>query len=146
VLWFHLLCCFVVILCNIFVFNYYNRSGTLQVVSEHFPWQKIVGYFFQGRDVFQHLKATNICRSVHKSMVGEAYMQELQVVLKSTLLATLVTLVGTPLSGSASDNTCIQIDLDILNPSIDKPIGHLTSIVPPRTTLGKILSSTWVVG
>jgi hypothetical protein len=31
----------------IFMFScYYNRSGTLQVVSEHFPWQKIVGYFF----------------------------------------------------------------------------------------------------
>jgi hypothetical protein len=83
---------------------------------------------------------------MHKSMVGEAYMQELQVVLKRTLLATLVTLVGTPSSGSASDNTCIWIDLDILKPSIDKPIGRLTAIVPPRTTLGKILSSTWVIG
>jgi hypothetical protein len=29
------------------------------------------------------------------------------------LLATLVTHVGTHLSGSASDNTCIQIDLDL---------------------------------
>jgi hypothetical protein len=55
-------------------------------------------------------------------MVGEAYTQELQVVLKHTLLATLVTPVGTPSSGSASDNTCIQINLDILKPSIDKPI------------------------
>jgi hypothetical protein len=82
---------------------------------------------------------------MHKSMVGEAYTQELQVVLKLTLLATLVTPVGTPSSGSASDNTCIQIGLDILNPSIDKSIGHLTAIVPPRTTLGKILSSTWVI-
>jgi hypothetical protein len=66
--------------------------------------------------------------------------------LSAHLLATLVTPVGTPSSGSASDNTCIQIDLDLLKPSIDKPIGHLTAIVPPRTTLGKILSSTWVVG
>jgi hypothetical protein len=56
-------------------------------------------------------------------MVGEAYTQELQVVLKCTLLATLVTLVGTPSSGSASDNTCIWIDLDLLNPFVDKPIG-----------------------
>jgi hypothetical protein len=62
------------------------------------------------------------------------------------LLATLVTPVGTPSSGSASDNTCIWIDLDLLKPSVDKPIGRLTAIVPPRTTLGKILSSTWVVG
>jgi hypothetical protein len=48
------------------------------------------------------------------------------------LLATLVTHVGTPLSGSASDNTYIRIDLDLLNPSIDKPICRLTAIVPPR--------------
>jgi hypothetical protein len=66
--------------------------------------------------------------------------------LSAHLLATLVTPVGTPSSGSASDNTCIQIDLDLLKPSIDKPIDRLTAIVPPRTTLRKILSSTWVVG
>jgi hypothetical protein len=66
--------------------------------------------------------------------------------LSAHMLATLVTLVGTPSSGSASDNTCIHIDLDLLKPSIDKLIGHLTVIVPLRTTLRKILSSTWVVG
>jgi len=69
-------------------------------------------------------------------------MQELQVVLKCTLLASLVTPVGTPLSGSASENTCIQIILDLLKPSIDKPITRLIAIVPPRTTLRNILSST----
>jgi hypothetical protein len=66
--------------------------------------------------------------------------------LRAHLLATLVTHVDTPSSGSASDNTCIQIDLDFLKPSLDKPIGHLNFIVPLRTTLRKILSSTWVVG
>jgi hypothetical protein len=55
------------------------------------------------------------------------------------MLATLVTPVGTPSSGSASDNTCIHIDLDFLKPSIEKLIGHLTAIVPLRTELGKIL-------
>ena len=50
-----------------------------------------------------------------------------------------------PLSGSALDNTCIWIDLDLLKPSIDKTTGCLTVIVPPRKTLSKILSSTWVV-
>jgi hypothetical protein len=65
--------------------------------------------------------------------------------LSAHLLATLVTPVGTPSSGSASDNTCIRIDLDILKPSIDKLIDHLTIIVSLRTTLGNILSSTWVV-
>jgi hypothetical protein len=62
--------------------------------------------------------------------------------LSAHLLATLVTHVGTPSSGSPSDNTCIHIILDLLNPSIDKLIDHLTAIVPLRTTLGKILSST----
>jgi len=65
--------------------------------------------------------------------------------LSAHLLITLVTLVGTPSSGSALDNTCIQIDLDFLKLSSDKPIGRLTAIVPSRTTLKKILSSTWVV-
>jgi hypothetical protein len=73
-------------------------------------------------------------------------VHELQVVLKRTMLSTLVTIVGTPSSGSASDKSCIQIDLDILNPFIDKPINRLTAIVPPRKKHKKILSSTWVVG
>jgi hypothetical protein len=66
--------------------------------------------------------------------------------LSAHMLATLVTPIDTPSSGSTSDNTCIQINLDLLKPSIDKPIGCLTAIVPPRKTLRKILSSTWVVG
>jgi hypothetical protein len=45
--------------------------------------------------------------------------------LSAHLLATLVIHVGTPSSGSTSENICIQIDLDLLNPSIDKPINHL---------------------
>jgi hypothetical protein len=61
------------------------------------------------------------------------------------LLATLVTPVGTPSSGSASESTCIWINLDLLTPSIDQLIGRLTVIVLPITTLRKILSSTWVV-
>jgi hypothetical protein len=65
--------------------------------------------------------------------------------LRTHMLATLVTHVGTPLSGSASDNTYIWIDLDLLKPSIDNMIGRLVAIVPPRKKLRKILSSTWVV-
>jgi hypothetical protein len=65
--------------------------------------------------------------------------------LSAHMLVTLVTPLGTPSSGSASDNTYIQINLDLLKPAIDKPIGHLTIIVPPITKLRKILSSTWVV-
>jgi hypothetical protein len=66
--------------------------------------------------------------------------------LSAHVLATLVTPVGTPSSGSTSKITCIWISLDILKPFVDKPIDHLTTIVSPRTTLGKRLSSTWVVG
>ena len=66
--------------------------------------------------------------------------------LSAHLLATLVTLVGTPLSGSASNKTCIWIDLDILKPSIDKMIIRMTAIVPPRTKLENILFSNWVIG
>jgi hypothetical protein len=83
---------------------------------------------------------------MHKSTLGEAYMKELQVVLKHTLLATLVTHVGTLSSGITLDDTCIQIDLDLLNPFVDKPIDCLDVTVPSRTTLGKILSSSLLVG
>jgi hypothetical protein len=76
----------------------------------------------------------------------DSYTQEIQVVLKHRYVDHLVIHVGTPSSGSASDNTCVRIGLDFLKPSLDKPIVHLTVIVPPRTTLRKILSSTWVVG
>ena len=62
--------------------------------------------------------------------------------LSAHLLATLVTHVGTPSSGSALDNTCVRIGLDFLKPFLDKLIGCLTIIVPLRKTLGKILSST----
>jgi hypothetical protein len=82
----------------------------------------------------------------HKFMVGEEYMYEIQEVFNLTLLDTLVTLVGTPLSGSALDNTCIWIDLGILKYIVDQSIDRLNSIVPPRKTLKNILSSTWVIG
>jgi hypothetical protein len=124
VLWFHLLCCSIVILCNIFVFSYYNRSGTLQVVSEHFPWKKLWVIFFFRVETYSNI--LKLQRSVIQHInpwSGKHTCKELQVVLKHTLLATLVTPVGTPSSGSTSDNTCIWINLDILKPSIDKPIG-----------------------
>jgi hypothetical protein len=72
-------------LANYLCFAYYFISGILQVVSKHLP-QKNCGliFFFQGRDVFWHLKATKICRYAHKPMVGDSYMQEIQVVLKRT--------------------------------------------------------------
>jgi hypothetical protein len=41
-------------------------------------------------------------------MVEKAYTHEIQEVFKLTLLDTLVTHVGTPSSGSASEKTCIR--------------------------------------
>ena len=79
-------------------------------------------------------------------MVVDSYMQEIcKWYLRTHLLSSLVTLVGTTSSGSTSDNTYIQIDLDLLKTSVDKPVDHLTTRVQSRTALGKILSSTWVV-
>jgi hypothetical protein len=51
-------------------------------------------------------------------------MQEIQHVFKITLLDTLATPVGTPLSGSALYITCIRTFLGILNPAIDQPVNH----------------------
>jgi hypothetical protein len=86
-----------------------------------------------------------ICHSLHKSMVGEEYTSEIQEVFNLTLLDTLVTHVGTPSSGSTLDNTCIQTGLGILKPTVDQLIDHLNDIVPSRTKLKKILSSTWEI-
>jgi hypothetical protein len=106
----------------------------------------IVGYFFfQGRDVFQHLKNTMACHSAHKSTVREEYTHEIREVFNLTFFNTIVTHVSTPSSGSASENTCIQTSLGILKPYIGQTIDRLTAIVPPKTTLEKILSSTCVI-
>jgi hypothetical protein len=78
-------------------------------------------------------------------MVEDSYTQEIQVVLKHTSIGHPCNPVSTPSSGSASENTCTWIDLDLLKPSIDKPISQMTTIVSPRKTLKKILSSIWVV-
>jgi hypothetical protein len=83
-----------------------------------------------------------IYRSTNKSKVTEAYTQEIQEVFNITLLDTLVTPVGMPLSGISSENTCIRTFLGIIKPFVDQPIRFLIVLVPPRTTLRKILSST----
>jgi hypothetical protein len=49
VLWFPLLCCSIVILCNIYLFGYYNRSGTLKFNSKSFHYDP----------VFLELRSTN---------------------------------------------------------------------------------------
>jgi hypothetical protein len=113
------------------------------VVSDHFPRQKIVGNF-----VFKVEKYSNIFK-LQRTVVtcinmwsGIHTCKKYKWYLSTHMLATLVTYVGTALCGSAPDNTCIWIILDFLKPSLDKQIDHLTDIVSPRTTLGKILSST----
>ena len=57
-------------------------------------------------------------------MVGEAYMQEIHKVLKSQLLDTRVTLVGTPSSSSASYNTYIQSCIPHTSEYIRIPLGY----------------------
>ena len=54
----------------------------------------------------EYLNNTMIYRSMHKYVVGEAYMLEIQV--EVTFFDTLVTPFGAPSSDSALDNTCIQ--------------------------------------
>jgi hypothetical protein len=144
---FWLYCCYSAITSILFLFCIHFISGILQVVSEHFPRQKVwVNFFFRVETYSDIFKPQRSIVTRINPWLRDSYTQEIQVVLKRTLLATLVTPVGTPSSGSASDNTCVRINLDYLKPSLDKPIGHLTAIVSPRTTLRKILSSTWVVG
>ena len=57
--------------------------------------------------------------------LGEAYMQEIHEVLKSHLLDTRVTPVGTPSSSGASNNTCMQSFLPRTIEYIQSPLSHL---------------------
>jgi hypothetical protein len=134
-------------LANYFYSAYYFIFGILQVVLEHLPRQKNVGNFFFRVETYSDIF------KLHRFVVmrinpwsGIHTRRKYKWYLSAHLLATLVTPVGTPSSGSASNITCIRIDLDLLNPSINKSIIHLTAIEPPRTTLRNTLSSTWVVG
>jgi hypothetical protein len=79
-------------------------------------------------------------------MVGEAYTQEIQVVIKLTYVGHPCKPCFTPLSGRTSDNTCARTFPRHPGTHLAQPIGRLTAIVSSRTTLGKILSSTWVIG
>jgi hypothetical protein len=144
---FWLYCCYSAITSILFLFCIHFISGILQVVSEHFPRQKVWVNFFSRVETYSNVfKPQRFVVTCINPRLRDSYTQEIQVVLKRTSVGPLVTPVGTPSSGSASDNTHVWIGLDYLKPSLDKPIGRLTAIVSPRTTLGKILSSTWVVG
>jgi hypothetical protein len=144
---FWLYCCSYSISSILFLFWILFISGILQVVSENFPRQKIVGkLFFRVETYSGFFKLQRSIVTCINPQFGIHTHRKYKWYLRAHLLATLVTPVHTPSSRSASDNTCIQINLDFLNPSLDKPIGCLTAIVPPRITLGKILYSNWVVG
>jgi hypothetical protein len=143
---FWLYCCYSTITSILFQFCIHFISGILQVVSEHFPRQKVwVKFFFRVETYSGVFKPQRSVVTHINPWLRDSYTQEIQVVLKRTSVGHPCNPVGTPSSGSASDNTCVRIDLDYLKPSLDKPISLLTTIVSPRTTLGKILSSTWVV-
>jgi hypothetical protein len=141
---FWLYCCYSAITSILFMFCMHFISGILQVVSEHFPRQKVwVNFFFRVETYSDVFKPQRSVVTRINPRLRDSYTRKYKWYLSAHLLATLVTPVGTPSSGSASDNTCVRIDLDYLKPSLDKPIGRLTAIVSPRTTLEKILSSTW---
>jgi hypothetical protein len=151
-LWYY---CDVVLVISLFIFNFSLIIFFLHTILylEYYKWYQStflnktlwVKFFFKVEmhsDVFK-LQRSIITRinpqsGIHTCMKYKWY-------LRAHMLATLVTPVGTPLNGSALDNTCIWIDLDLLKLSIDKMIGHLNVIAPLRITLRKILSSTWVV-
>jgi hypothetical protein len=158
VLWFHIICCYVVISAN---FPYFLAISvlfsTLFLFSANIidlvPHKWYQGTFLD-RNLwvnFFRVETYSCVLKLQRSVVtcinprsGSNTCKKYKWYLSAHMLATLVTPVGTPSSGSASDNTCIWINLDLLKPSIDKLIGRLTAIVSPRTSLGKILSSTWV--
>jgi hypothetical protein len=74
---------------------------------------------------------------MHKSDGREAYTQEIQEVFKLTLLDTLVTLVGTPSSGSTSDNTCTHIFSSLYLWYIERPQGYPEMILLAPGRSGK---------
>jgi hypothetical protein len=140
---FWLYCCYSAITSILFQFCIHFIFGILQVVLEHFPWQKVwVKYFFRVETYSDIFKPQRSVVTRINPWLRDSYTQEIQVVLKHTSIGHTWKYKWYL---SASDNTCVRIDLDYLKPSLDKPIGRLTAIVSPRTTLGKILSSTWVV-
>jgi hypothetical protein len=117
--------CYSAISSILFMFCIFIISGILQVVSEHFPWQKLWVFFFSRvetySDVFKPQRSVVTCINPR---LRDSYTRKYKWFLSAHLLATLVTPIGTPSSGSASDNTCVRIGLDFLKPSLDKPISH----------------------
>ena len=76
--------CYSTIPSILFMFCVFIRSGILQVVSEHFPWQKLWVFFFRVEmysDVFKPQRSV-ITRISPRWR--DSYMQEIQVVLKRT--------------------------------------------------------------
>jgi hypothetical protein len=145
VLLFWLYCCSSAISSNLFMFcilfYIWNITSGIRAPSS----AENCGLIFFKVETYSNVFKVQISIIMHKPVVGDSYMQEIQVVLKRTSIGHPCNPYWYPFSGSASYNTYIRIGLDLMKPSIDKPISPLTVIVPPRTTLGKILSSTWVV-
>jgi hypothetical protein len=85
VLWFHIICCFVVIstifpyfvaITMLFSALFLFSANIIDLVPYKWYQSTFLGIklwvnFFQGRDVFRRLKATEICRYAHKLMVRE---------------------------------------------------------------------------
>jgi hypothetical protein len=88
--------------------TYYIIYGILQVVSEHFPRYKIVVYFlFRVETYYNVLKLHRFFIMCINPQLRGNTCRKYKWYLSTHLLDTLITNVGTPLSHSASDNTCI---------------------------------------
>ena len=97
--------CYSVISSISFLFCIFYISGILQVVSEHFPWQKLWVFFFRVETYSDIFKLQRYVVMRINSWSGIHTCKKYKWYLSTHLLATLVTPVGTPSSGSALDST-----------------------------------------
>jgi hypothetical protein len=113
--------------------------------------------------IFDVFKEQDIRHSVG-NFTGEFYTQVIQTNSQGFLETKSFVLIGNlcnpywyPSSSTALDKICtrpslpltdmyIRTPLGLLKLSLDQLIDHLTSIVPLRTKIRKILSSTWIIG
>jgi len=79
--------CYSVISSISFLFCIFYISGILQVVSEHFPWQKLwVFFFFRVETYFGVFKPQRSVVTRINPRLRDSYTQEIQVVLKRTFV------------------------------------------------------------
>jgi len=78
--------CYSVISSISFLFCIFYISGILQVVSEHFPWQKLWVFFFRVETYSGVFKPQRSVVTRINPRLRDSYTQEIQVVLKRTFV------------------------------------------------------------